>query len=392
MISQTPPRGTRNGTISQLPAPTPEAAVRRPAPPATRMTPVRRRSPLSAAIVVGVAALVISYFILRPTAPSAPQSEPASSSAGPPAVACLGLVDVDGGVAALGPTQPGRVVEVCVQEGDTVAAGAVLMRLDDRPAKFDLELARTGLTSVQVRLSRVVQEQKQFPSRIAQQRAAVESAEHRLAAAQHHLRRQEELLKINNINAHDVNAAESQVKDAEAQVKASREKLAELNLFDPALAVREAQADVSAAVVRVRQAEYTASQCELRAPSAGTVLRVQVSAGEMIGGAGSAAPFQFRPDRPFIVRAEVEQEFVHRIAAGQPARVEDEANPGTAWPGVVERVAGWYAQRRTTPEKPAAFKDVATVECVIRLVGPAPPLRIGQRVVVMIGKNDSTSP
>jgi multidrug resistance efflux pump len=323
-------------------------------------------------------------LILRPSAPKA--ARPESPSPATPDVVCLGHVDVDGGVAAVGTAVPGRVVALNVREGDVVPAGAVLLRLDDRPARFGAEQARAVLESAKARLTLATQNGRQHPARVAQQRSAAEAADHRLAAAREQLLRQQELFKINNANAREVSAAESQVRDLEAQARAAWERLAELGLTDPDLPVREAKAEVAAAEARLQQAEYAVEQCEVRAPSAGIILRVQAAVGEVVGGPAGVAPFQFCPDRPLIVRAEVEQEFVPRLAVGQPAVVEDEAAAhGTVWPGRVVRIAGWYAARRNIPDRPAAFKDVPTVECVIALDGPRPPLRIGQRVQVQIG-------
>src|SRR5215218_2330016 len=47
-------------------------------------------------------------------------------------VVCFGYADLEAGVANLHPSQVGRVEEVLVRENDTVAARAVLLRLDDR--------------------------------------------------------------------------------------------------------------------------------------------------------------------------------------------------------------------------------------------------------------------
>ena len=98
--------------------------------------------------------------------------------------------------------------------------------------------------------------------------------------------------------------------------------------------------------------------------------------------AGTPAPILFCPDRPFIVRAEVEQEFVRRLKVGQVARVEDESGGRQVLVRRVARIAGWYSSRRATNDKPSAFKDVPTVECLIQLDDRRPPLRIGQRVQV----------
>jgi multidrug resistance efflux pump len=348
------------------------------------MTLPRRRGSW-ALFLLGGCLLTTGYLVLRPTAPSAARPDPPPPpTTALPQVVCLGHVDVDGGVLALAPARAGQVIELRVQEGEAVASGAVLLRLDDRSARFDVEQARAVLDAARARLTRAEQDRRQHPVRLAQQRATVEAAEQHLDAARHQLERQRELLKINNTNVQDVRAAESQVKELEARVREAREKLAELNLSDPELPAREAKAEVAVAESRLHQAEYAVEQCELRAPGAGTVLRVQTGPGEVVGGPGAAAPLLFCPDRPFIVRAEVEQEFIRRLGVGQRAKVEDEVTAGAAWTGRVVRIAGWYA-KRSTQEKPSAFKDVPTVECIIALDDARPGLRIGQRVQVVIG-------
>jgi multidrug resistance efflux pump len=348
------------------------------------MTTVRR-GPLFF-ILIAAGALACGFLIARPLAPHASGTDvPPPPPARIPVVVCLGHVDIDGGLTSINPPHSGRVVAVGATEGAAVEAGAVLLKLDDRPARFEAEQARAAVENAKLRLTRAEQDLRQQPTRIAQLRAAHESAQFKLAGAQHLLQRQEELLKINNANLQDVRAAESQVKEQEAQVRAAKERLAELQQSDPVLPVREANADLTAAEARARAAEYTVAECEVRAPTAGMVLRVQTSVGEVVGGPGTAAPILFCPDRPFVVRAEVEQEFVRRLVVGQKARVEDETAGGVAWTGKVARIAGWYSARRGANDKPSAFKDVPTVEVLIQLEERRPPLRIGQRVQVTIG-------
>src|SRR5947209_8937671 len=53
----------------------------------------------------------------------------------PPAVVCLGYVDLEPSVTSLTVLQPGRVTEVLVHENDRVAAGAALVRMDDASAR-----------------------------------------------------------------------------------------------------------------------------------------------------------------------------------------------------------------------------------------------------------------
>src|SRR5438105_7620176 len=62
-------------------------------------------------------------------------SAPAAGASGG-SVVCVGHVDVEPGVTALYPVQPGRVAEVLIHEDDEIKAGTVLFRLDDRRAKL----------------------------------------------------------------------------------------------------------------------------------------------------------------------------------------------------------------------------------------------------------------
>ena len=70
-----------------------------------------------------------------PPAASERNSEKPSVSAEDKGIVCFGQVDLMHGVTALVPLQPGRVAEVLVEEGQAVAKGDVLVRLEDGAAK-----------------------------------------------------------------------------------------------------------------------------------------------------------------------------------------------------------------------------------------------------------------
>jgi multidrug resistance efflux pump len=309
-----------------------------------------------------------------------------SDAVGGPEVICLGYVDVEGGVAPLAPSQPGRVLEVVAHEGEFVSRGAVLLRLEDGPARFNLEQAEAALKLAETQLAQAEINLRQFPARVAQQHAALDAADNRLSAARRLSSRQRDLYNKALISSGDVATAEDRVKELEALARADMERLKEVEMSDPTLLVHEAELKVAASRAAVRQAKYNLEQCALKAPEAGTVLRVAVSAGELVGGPAGKPAVLFRPDRPLLVRVEVEQEFVGRLVVGRPVQVEDEVNPDRVWSGRVTRMAEWYSQRHPILAKPGQFKDVPTVECLISLDSSQPPFRIGQRVQVRIGK------
>jgi multidrug resistance efflux pump len=122
----------------------------------------------------------------------------------------------------------------------------------------------------------------------------------------------------------------------------------------------------------------------VKAPSAGSVLRLRCSAGEVVS--PQAAVIVFAPARPRIVRVEVEQELIHLVEVGQPALVRNEMNQEQTWSGRVIRVGDWYSDNPTIPRRMARFTDIPTVECVIALDSERTPVRVGQRMTVLLGK------
>src|SRR5262245_30302092 len=69
----------------------------------------------------------------------------------PPKVIALGFVDGDQGVAKLSPAQAGRVVDI-IDEGKTVKKDDVLLRLDDRFARFKKDQAEADVNAAQEQL------------------------------------------------------------------------------------------------------------------------------------------------------------------------------------------------------------------------------------------------
>jgi multidrug resistance efflux pump len=336
--------------------------------------------------IAGLALLTLStggaLWALRAPAGGNTQGS-GTSAAGERGVVCIGHADVEGGVAALTPAQPGRVVEILTQEDQAVKAGTPLLRLDDTPARLAVQQAEADLRAARAQLGEAQKLPRQHGFRLIEQRQAVAAAQARAAAARQVRTRYENLRKGGQAAAEEAEAAAQRAREAEAAVVAEENKLHELELVDPAQAIVRAEADVAAKKARLAQANYALSQYTLQAPADGKVLRVLVSKGELLVAQPRQAAIQFCPDAPRIVRAEVEQEFADRVAVGQVATVVDDGNQARKWRGKVVRVSDWYTHRRSIIQEPLQMNDVRTLECIVQLeAGPAP--RIGQRVRVQI--------
>ena len=115
---------------------------------------------------------------------------------------------------------------------------------------------------------------------------------------------------------------------------------------------------------------------------------MQTGPGEFVTPGHPRAPIVFRPDGPLVVRVELEQEFLSRVATGAKATIRDEMRSDSpTWPGRVLSVSKWVGPKRTIVLEPGVLNDVRTVECVITLDPPANGLLVGQRMRVQISRN-----
>jgi hypothetical protein len=89
------------------------------------------------------------------------------------------------------------------------------------------------------------------------------------------------------------------------------------------------------------------------------------------------------PDRPRIVRAELNEAYVDRIKPGMQAEVVRDTDQGKTWPARVLRIGEVFGPSRLTDD-PVERAGAHDVECVLALDGA--DLRIGQRVLVRFKK------
>ena len=328
---------------------------------------------------------VVAWWQYRPK-PDAARNGPALSDLG---VVCLGRVDGFTPVASLDPAVPGRVVRVKVMDGDAVKEGQELIFLDDSAYVLQVEQARAALDAADTELAAADLDLKQHPTKAKAQEARVAAAGDRAAAARKLLDERRKQQSFGTITPAELAAFEAEVKGVEQLELFEKIAQTDLTAAEGALKLRvkAAAAKRVAADVAVRTAEKAVQDCVLKAPSAGTVLRVQASAGETAAPGTLRSPILFRSDGPLVVRVELEQEFLARVATGAKATIRDETRTDSpTWTGRVLSVGKWVGQKRSLVLEPGVLNDVRTVECVITIDPPVDGLVVGQRMRVQIGR------
>jgi membrane fusion protein (multidrug efflux system) len=192
------------------------------------------------------------------------------------------LPDRDAQVAA---QVPGRILRVLVREGDAVAAGQEVARLDVAPLADEAAQAEAAR-------DKTVAERKNAEAT----RARVERVfEHGIAARQ-------------------------EVDDAVARADAAR----------------AAEGEAGAAA---RRAHRQVERAVIRSPLAGVVVRVMRRPGELVDGTPSTPVLEVADPRHLELVADAPASDLVRIARGQHAAVTVAALPGATWTGVVAAVA-----------------------------------------------------
>lgn len=293
--------------------------------------------------LLGVAVIVVSFAL------SACSNDlfDRAANASPPANGWLamarGQVDVEGGLVRIVATRDGRVENVAVEDGDTVRQGDVLVRLDPRQARVAVGIAEAELAQAKAQAG--VLKAKLGPAAQAAQRAG-EAAKAGAASGQ---------------SADDAGTA---------------------------LAVLKAELGAAEAAAKVAQQHLEQARIELDAhtivaPVAGRVVQRSTHVGDIVSAQAGSELFQLLPDRPRIVRAELNETYVDLVKPGMRAEVVRDSDQGPPVAAEVLRVGEVFGPSRLTDD-PVERAGAHDVECVLRLDGGS--FRIGQRVLVRFPK------
>lgn len=302
----------------------------------------------------------------------------------PARLVCYGYVDSRHGPLLLQPLRAGRVVQVFINEGQTVRKDTPLLQLDDTLVKLYEEEAELAVRAAQVQLTQAQDGRKQYQARQAQAKAALQLAQNKLQAAENYLTVEQDLQKDGFSNKSRLDLARDQVNETRDLVTVGQHKLAEVNAIDPDLATRLAQVQLERSQAQLRRAVREREEMVLKAPVAGTVLRLYAQEGDLAGPTAPKPAACLVPVGAWIVRCEVAQEFADRVRDGLAVQVEDEASGAVLAGGSVAQVANSFLPRRQLSLEPTSNNTGLILEVMIALDEEHAPLRLGQRVRVRV--------
>jgi HlyD family secretion protein len=215
----------------------------------------------------------------------------------------------------ISPDVPGEIVELAVQEGDSVKQGDFLLKI--RPDNYVnvVERARAALNSQR--------------ANVAQANARLEQAKAQYLRAKAEMARSEGLFKEKVISEQEFQTAKTNFEVAQADMRAAEES------------VEAARYNVQSAEATLNEAQTNLSFTSLFAPKSGIVSALLVEKGERVVGTAQMAGtelLRIAEMQNMEVRVKVNENSVVRITPGDTAIIEVDAYPNTKFKGIVTSI------------------------------------------------------
>lgn len=277
----------------------------------------------------------------------------------------------------------GRIAEMAFQEGERVAAGAVVARLESTPYRDELTLALANEEQAAARLAMF--EAGARKQEIAQARALVAERRSTAANLDKTLRRSTELVEIGAVSQQQFDDTRSALNEARARLNTAEEALALTREGFRPEEIRAARADLQAAQARTAGARTRVEDTLCKTPQEGVILTRVEEPGAII--AVGQTVMTLALDTPVWIRAYVEEPDLGRLTPGAKALIFTDTRPRHPYRGHVGFIS---------PEAEFTPKTVQTEALRTRLVyqvriladDPRRNLRQGMPVTVRLANDE----
>ncbi len=308
-----------------------------------------------ASVWVAVAGLCLAGWVVFGTATTTPMPAPVSDPPRSPfdqTVAASGLIEAANENVRIAPPVPGLIVKVFAAVGDSVAEGAPLFQLDDRDLQAQLLTREAAIPPL---------------------RAQINEQQYRIGDLDTQWRRLQ--------SVHDQRAvSEDDLKRAWYAVEMAKR------------AHQRLEASLAQAVAQRDEVTLLRDRLTVRAPRAGTVLQVNVRAGEYAT-PGSGEPSMLLGDTHQLqIRAEVDEVNAPLIAPQAPGVASLKSRGETHIPLTFVRIEPYVVPKKSLTGDNTERVDTRVLQIIYRFERPPFPVYAGQQVDVYIQRRADSPP
>jgi len=263
-------------------------------------------------------------------------------------VAAAGIIEAVNENVRIAPPVVGLVTKVHVAVGDQVEAGTPLLQVDDREVRAQLDTREAAVPSAR--------------ARVAEQQYRVRDVEERYGRLQ---------------GVHDIGGiSEDEVKRAWYAVEVAKRELA------------RAEADLAHGIAQRDEAKALLDRLAVRAPRAGTVLQVNVRAGEYARTDAVDPLIVLGETQELQVRADVDEVNAPLVKPGSPAVAYLKGSTAEAIPLQFARIEPFIVPKKSLTGDNTERVDTRVLQIVYRFDPPAFPVYVGQQVDVFIQRDN----
>ncbi len=259
-------------------------------------------------------------------------------------VAAAGIIEAVNENVRIAPPVPGLVTRVHVAVSDQVEKGALLFQLDDRELRAQLQTRIDSLPSAAARIS---------------------EQDIRLRDVQDQLRRLRSVKDRRAVSEDDVQRKWHEVEAAKRGLIRSR-------------------ADLQLAQTQRDEVQATLERLTIRAPRAGTILQVNIRAGEYAMVNASEALILLGDIETFQVRADIDEVNAPLVVPGSPAVAYLKGRTEEAIPLTFDRIEPYIVPKRSLTGDNRERVDTRVLQVIFQFDKPSFPIYVGQQVDVFI--------
>lgn len=255
---------------------------------------------------------------------------------------------------------PGRLQERLVDEGDPIAAGDLVARLEKIELTQELAVHRAERAAAAAVLAELKAGSR--TQEIAASEASLESAEASRELARLEFDRQSELRATDAVAVRDFELARAQLQVAEARAIEAQQRLDLVREGPRPEAIAQAQARLAQADAVVERAQTQLANARLIAPLTGVVLEKHAEPGEVVA---AGTPVVTVADTSHLwMRGYVNQTDLGRIRLGQAVEVRTDSFPDKTYEG---RLAFIASEAEFTPKSVETHAERVTLVFRVRI-------------------------
>jgi HlyD family secretion protein len=339
-----------------------------------------RKYALPPLALLGVALAIWTVIMgARPVPAAAPVAEP-SRAPFASYMAGAGLVEASSENIEAATPVPGLVVEVLVEVGKPVKAGAPLLRLDDRDVRAEIEVRKAMIEAARQKLARVKSLPR--PEDLPPLEARLKAAEADAQNMQDQLKRVESMPDKRAMSEEDLSRRKFASLMADARVAEARSQLALVKAGAWAPDILVAESEIATTESQLRASEVALERLTVRSPIDGEILQVNVRPGEY---ALTASPLVVLGNTDILhVRVDIDENDAWRFKPGAAAVAFVRGNKELNAKLEFVRVEPYVVPKRSLTGSSIERVDTRVMQVLFKFAKSALPVYVGQQMDVSI--------